>query len=498
MGFAARWMQNTSEQKRPPMNSKSVQEVSKQGKARFAKSDARYWTPRLFRNSFTRDGERHKTADWCIKIAHAGRRETINLRTPNQITAGTKAAGIFKLLVGSGWAAVLAEHKPKAAPAVEKAATVGDLIREVGATVGFRPSTFTAYTQSLRTVSAGIAGISDQPALDENGKPKVDRKKRPVMLSRHDTFTGGRDAWRARVDALTLDTLTPDRIQKWRLAHVAKVGSAPDARKRAENTASSLLRNARALFSEKALKFARANLRLPEPLPFTGVKLPKPSSRYVSRIDARTLIADARKELAAVPGRLEQFKLFCLAMVCGLRKAEADTLIWSQVDFTGAQICIEPTKYFTPKSDDSIGAVDLDPEMVALLRGWKARAKGEFVVESSVAPRYHEVSRRWYRCEHDFRELYAWLKSKGVNARKPLHELRKEVGAILASEQGIFAAQRVLRHAQISTTAEYYTDKKQRITAGLGSLLAGKGGTIPSPSPDTRARAGAARRKATA
>ncbi len=52
-----------------------------------------------------------------------------------------------------------------------------------------------------------------------------------------------------------------------------------------------------------------------------------------------------------------------------------------------------------------------------------------------------------------------------------LHELRKELGAILASEQGIFAAQSVLRHAQISTTAAYYTDRKRGITAGLGTLL---------------------------
>ena len=34
-----------------------------------------------------------------------------------------------------------------------------------------------------------------------------------------------------------------------------------------------------------------------------------------------------------------------------------------------------------------------------------------------------------------------------------------------------------LRHAQISTTAAYYTDKKRRITAGLGALL--------SPAPAT-------------
>ena len=42
---------------------------------------------------------------------------------------------------------------------------------------------------------------------------------------------------------------------------------------------------------------------------------------------------------------------------------------------------------------------------------------------------------------------------------------------MLASTHGIFAAQSVLRHAQIATTAAYYVDKKRRISAGLGSLL---------------------------
>lgn len=90
---------------------------------------------------------------------------------------------------------------------------------------------------------------------------------------------------------------------------------------------------------------------------------------------------------------------------------------------------------------------------------------------SSRPPR-HDASRVNYRCEPHFEDLYVWLRKQGVTARKPLHELRKELGALLASSQGIFAAQSVLRHAQISTTAAYYTDKKRRITAGLGSLLA--------------------------
>jgi len=114
--------------------------------------------------------------------------------------------------------------------------------------------------------------------------------------------------------------------------------------------------------------------------------------------------------------------------------------------------------------------VDLDAEMVSLLRGWKSEIPSVFVIHSNRPPR-HETSRVNYRCEPHFEALYTWLRKQGVTARKPLHELRKELGAVLASSQGIFAAQSVLRHAQISTTAAYYTDKKRRITAGLGALL---------------------------
>ena len=78
---------------------------------------------------------------------------------------------------------------------------------------------------------------------------------------------------------------------------------------------------------------------------------------------------------------------------------------------------------------------------------------------------------------------------KSISARKPLHELRKELGALLASQDVIFAAQRVLRHAQISTTASYYTDKKRRITAGLGALLTATDAAIPFPAPTAVKRA---------
>jgi hypothetical protein len=59
-----------------------------------------------------------------------------------------------------------------------------------------------------------------------------------------------------------------------------------------------------------------------------------------------------------------------------------------------------------------------------------------------------------------------------VTASKKLHELRKECGAVIANTMGIFAASRALRHSDIRLTAQYYADKKVRITTGLEAALA--------------------------
>ena len=43
--------------------------------------------------------------------------------------------------------------------------------------------------------------------------------------------------------------------------------------------------------------------------------------------------------------------------------------------------------------------------------------------------------------------------------------------AIIATEQGIYAASKFLRHSDITTTARHYADQKARINVGLGKFL---------------------------
>ncbi len=400
-----------------------------------------------------------------VQIKHQGERHRFPLMTADKSIAAERARDRYLHLVANGWQATLEHYKPEVVKP-QKPAMIGEWAESVKATADFRPSTFTNYLQSLRQIAAEISDIGDQPAVDENGAPKRDRQRRIIYLSRFDYRAGGRKAWIAKVDAQPLSVLSAAAVQRWRIEYVAKAGKAPDARRRAENSAASLIRCARSLFSAKARKYAASELVLPNPLPFAGVELPKKgNTTYQSKINAAELIEHAQAELTGEP-----LKIFYLGILCGLRKREIDLLIWSQVDFGKGVIRIERTEYFQPKSEDSSGEIDLEAELLPLLQEWKTQASGAFVIESTRKPK-HQNSRTNYRCEPHFKTLYIWLRKKGITARKPLHELRKELGAILASTQGIFAAQSVLRHAQISTTAAYYTDKKKRITAGLGSLL---------------------------
>jgi integrase len=125
---------------------------------------------------------------------------------------------------------------------------------------------------------------------------------------------------------------------------------------------------------------------LPSPLPFEGIEFyNRTSMRYHSSFDVFQLIEAAKKELA--PSKPEQNKVFLLAVMTGLRRREIDTLEWNAFHWDSGIVRIEPTKWFHPKSEDSIGDVEIDPELVEVFRRYHAEARGPFVIASKVKPR---------------------------------------------------------------------------------------------------------------
>jgi len=436
---------NSSEQKNTSLNKKSVQKVSKHKKeeARFAKTDVRYWSHVIFQPTYSRDGQVRKVGQCAAKIQHLGRRETFSLVKANKSEAAVRAKAIYLSLKASGWDATLAKFKPKAAP--KPVSTVGDFLTELNDYWSGKPKTFQDYCRSFRTIISQIFEI-------EGGRKKFDY------------VNGGHAAWIAKIDRIKLADVTPDRINKWRIAFVKKAGANPMKQRRARITCNSLMRQASSLFSPELRKHVK--LDTPNTLPFDGVDFYEGESmRYNSTVDIEALIHDAIHELPE-----EQLKVFLLATMAGLRRNEIDKLQWPAFRWDDGVIRIEATEYFAPKSRHGGGDVPIDKEVLAMFRGWHAKATNTFVIEADTEPRLG-MTYSHYRSQRHFDALSRWLRLKGIKAIKPLHELRKEFGSLLCQRFGIYTASRMLRHSRINVTEQHYVDPKERVTVGLGSLL---------------------------
>jgi integrase len=436
---------------------KTAPDPAKKTKRRLSRTHTDYWKARLFRRAYTQKGKECEINDLYVRIQHGGRREFFALTTTNQDVAARKAAEIFTFLKANGWDTTLAKFKPDTHGQPKLDVTVGDYLTAVDGTRRLRARTFDNYRRCLRTIIAEAFGI----------RPKKSESK-------YDYRTGGHQAWAQRIDQIRLERLTPDRVNNWKRERVASAGHAPAAIASARRTVNTYIRCARSLFCPALVRELKG-LKLPEPLPFAGVELEESGSqKYISKINAQALIAAAKDDLKTADP--EAYKAFLLGLFAGMRKAEIDSAQWAMVDFDTNVIRLEETEWLHLKTRDAAAEITVDPEVIAELRALmpaptvKRVRSSPFVLQSERPPK-PESLRAYYRCEETFDRLNAWLRGKGIRANKPLHELRKEVGAIIATEQGIYAASKFLRHSDITTTARHYADQKARINVGLGKFL---------------------------
>ena len=116
--------------------------------------------------------------------------------------------------------------------------------------------------------------------------------------------------------------------------------------------------------------------------------------RYRSTIDAPKLVQAAFSELASGP---EMIKVFVLAVCAGLRRNGIDKPEWSAFNWTDSSIHVGPTRFLHVKSKKSVGDVDLDAQTCALFRGFFAKRRSEFVIESNIEPQTR-AGYSHYRC----------------------------------------------------------------------------------------------------
>jgi hypothetical protein len=123
----------------------------------------------------------------------------------------------------------------------------------------------------------------------DTGAAKFDHKK------------GGHGEWKASVDRVQLQRVTPEKVQAWKVAFIKKANFSPIAEQSAKRTVNAYIRCSRSLFSLKTLQFVA--LTLARPLPFEGVEREKTGSmRYRSTIDVKALIEQAKTELKQQKG----------------------------------------------------------------------------------------------------------------------------------------------------------------------------------------------------
>lgn len=426
---------------------------------RYPKSHAQYWKEegRLF----TQRG----SSDYCCRFSHNGRRGFFDLNTPNKVEAQKRAAERYKFVVANGWAAAEknSEFRTQAPEPKPIVLTVGGWIKEVRAVSRVRPLTLLSYEQALRRVAAeSVLGITHS-------------------LRQH-------EKWVNKVDAVELGELTGNVIAKWIKMRLSEANGNPQLEEKATHTVNHILRSAKALFStRKVLPEVNKQILalLPSPVPLSDVRLLEEdsSARFTPSVDPEELLQLAQKELGAPRSaneseqkfnlREQQWIAFLLSFCGGLRRKESDLLEWPQLQLShpnGPRIQLEVTRHFKAKNKAHAKSIPLDPEVASILDSYHGKyPEAEFVLQSDRKVIASGIGKA--RCHLTWRALMKWLHANGIGDRKPVHALRKSIGALMAKKHGIHAAQRLLRHTTPAITSKYYSDNEARETPGIGRLL---------------------------
>lgn len=446
------------------MAKKDTKEDDKESLVIRSKTDQRYWLNRLKKRSRSVNGTRVTDPNFSVQISFDKRKERVNLATANKSDAAARAAAFYRSLVADGWECAYEVHTfartgrrgLSKAGAVQQNETLGALFAAYEKVAAPRTSTMSSYKKALRKIYSEIAGITAD-------------KRAPSAPSRN-------RAWRDQVDNLPLNTLTADTLQDWKYAKLGRIDLTLDERRAHTVTLNSLLRNGRSIFAKKHRAALAKHVLLPEPIPFDDVRLESsPTPRYRSRINARAILKSADSELRETHPIL--YATLNLALRTGLRRKEIDTLMWKSLDLDRKVVHVEANEYYDLKSTDSAGEVDINDDFLGFLRQYrKKHSTGIFLIPTPPKIRKRQASTNnteWsaasqgYRCKTVFEDLTKWLRAHGVDSKRPIHELRKEIGSLVANEHGIYAASRFMRHADIRITAASYLDKKKRIVAPI-------------------------------
>lgn len=218
--------------------------------------------------------------------------------------------------------------------------------------------------------------------------------------------------------------------------------------KSAKISANRHIRNAQALFSDDRIAFLRKkDLRVSSMASFRAVGVFKKTIQKYTLPSATLMITVANQistELKALDTRL-----YCAALLGlhgGLRREEIIHAKWSWFleDSDGLVLYVKPEKDFAPKfgRDRKVKVARwLQTELLKFKAG-----TGVYILPDYDSDKNAVI----------ITGLVAWLRGHGVDAEKPIHELRKWFGSFFATEYSITVAQRQLGHSTPMVTNDHY------------------------------------------
>lgn len=478
--------------------------MAQKNKFKFSRNDDRYWVKRVYRPKYKGQNENPAQGGFYhVKIQAHGERRGVSLQETEKKAAAEAAKKLDALVKIHGWEKGLLEFR--GVPIASKSpVTLGEYLSAVAATGTIKPGTLEIYARKVRTIADFIQPVKmpQKPNDRIEGKTQKPRSKR--VYSKYDHATGGAEIWRKLVDATPIEKLSPPNILRWRNEALKPFHNNPLKLMSTTRTVNSDVRAGQSIFAAK-VRAKIPSLQLPDPIPFSTTDLLKEAKNpYRSKISSPDeLLMDGANELAMTTAELEfqamfnpksikgvtlnsatphqknraetmaqrkheAFKGLILGLCAGLRRGEIDRLLWEQVDFGQSCIWAETTDVFELKADSS-GKIVLDSHIMDLIKYWKQRKLGRYVLEGS--DKISQGRQTNYRVNQVHELLVQWLKSKGITNRMSMHTLRKEFGSIICGQAGIHAASKMLRHANISQTAEIYADHRKKITVGIGDSL---------------------------
>jgi hypothetical protein len=453
---------NSEQPKTTLHNPKSGQEVAKISSR--SKTHVDYWKGRLERRTYTHNGQLVQVNELAVRIKFRGIRKSLALSTNNRDTAADKAKRIYLSLNAKGWEQTLKDFgfiQPELENTPDEP-TVGTFLAAVEKLGKHNVKTFRRYAQYFRMIVAGAFGIA-------GGAKKYDYR------------TGGLSEWRSKVDTILLKNLTPSLAAEWKKKYLLEAPKNPIGRLKTNRSFNAALRNAKSLFSDEVLFTENFPIIVPK---FVTAD-PQDGQREIYWFEKLTfeeegdlkfrapegvtyggLIEAARKELRE--HEPDAFLLLLLCLCVGLRRAEADVLLVSQLNPERNSVQIETNDYIHPKQN-SAGEVFVDPALMKELLKFKRRASNSFLVES---PReWKPTTYTRYRCELHWQKLTKWLAKQGIKSTKKVHELRKLFGDSICKEHGIYCASTQLRHTTVQMTERNYSDPRRRAVMTVGNFL---------------------------